>query len=117
MPQVENVPWPVGSPPQHIVHAFFYNIPGSQQQGRVEIALNAPLVANTPPGIVKVDAPIHADNIPTGLSHKLQQAGCTGAKMNGRSTGLLHSIEDASRIGLHKALVNAGAERANPTVK
>ena len=43
----------------------------SKQQRRIEVALNAALVANASPGFVQIKAPIDAHNIATRLGHRL----------------------------------------------
>ena len=99
----------IGSPLQYIVHAFLDDLPGSQQARRIEIALNTPLVANTRPGLVKLNTPIYADDVSPGLGHQLQQAGRAGAKVDRWSASALDRLKDALRIRLHKLLVGVGA--------
>ena len=52
---------------QHIAHPFLNDLPGSEQQCGIEIALDAALVADTRPGIIQVYAPIHANDIAAGF--------------------------------------------------
>ena len=76
------MPWTMLCLSQHIQHTLFHYIPRGQQERRIEVALDTPLVANPRPGIVERHAPIDADDIATRLSHQLQEAGGPGAKVD-----------------------------------
>src|SRR6185437_11699877 len=94
MPQVKDMPWPVACPPYNVLHALLNRLPGSQQQGGVEVALDAPLKADARPRLIKVNAPIDADDITASLGERLQQAGYIGTKMNRRRASGFHCLED-----------------------
>src|SRR5258707_13853060 len=94
MPKVEDVPGPVGCPAQHIMHTLLYNIPGSQQQRGVEIALNAVVETDTLPGSIKVDARGDADNMPTGLADRRDKACSAVTKVNGSGTEFPVAVYD-----------------------
>src|SRR5260370_12106728 len=90
MPQVEYMPGTIVGTTQDIQHTLLHNLPGRQQERRVKVALYTPVIADTRPGRVKINAPIAADNIATCFGHQFQETGCAGAKVNARKTGLFH---------------------------
>ena len=71
MSEVEYMSGAIGSPSQHIVHAFLNDLPGSQQARGVEVALNTTFIANTRPGLVKLNTPIYTDDVAACFGHQL----------------------------------------------
>ncbi len=71
MPEVEDVAGAITGTAQDIMHASLNGLPGCQQQRGVEVALDATVIADPCPCIVKVDAPIDTDYVTTSLGHQL----------------------------------------------
>src|SRR5947209_2611140 len=54
MPQVKDVAGAIIGAAQDVVHAFFDARPGGEQQGGVEVALDAPVTADARPCVIEV---------------------------------------------------------------
>src|SRR5258708_23788319 len=106
MPQVEYMPGTIVGTTQDIQHTLLHNLPGRQQERRVKVALYAPVIADTRPGRVKINAPIDADNIAACFGHQFQETGCAGAKRNGTSTSLFNRPAYPPRVRLHRTFVS-----------
>src|SRR6266487_5484201 len=72
MPKIKDMAWTIIRSLQDITDACFNSEPGSQHQCWIEVTLDAMLVANAFPGIVKVNSPVDADDIASCLSHRFQ---------------------------------------------
>src|SRR5579859_4101039 len=99
MAQVEDMAGTLFRSPQYVAHPLFDGFPGSKQQRRVEVALDAALIANARPGIIQVYAPIHADDVAASRGHQLEQAGRAGAEVDGGGARRFHSFKYALSIG------------------
>src|SRR5436853_7404736 len=70
MSKIEDMSGTLSCAPQDIVHALLDRIPGCQQERGIGVTLDATIISDTRPGIVKVDAPINAHNTSPCLSHQ-----------------------------------------------
>src|SRR5579884_4078116 len=83
----------------------------------IEIALDAEIVPDALPGIIQIHAPIDTDNRGAIPFHFVQQGGRASAEVDGWSAGLSNCLEDAAIVGLHKASIDARADRADPAIE
>src|SRR5207253_1180647 len=54
----------------HPTRAVFNEGPWPQQQGGIQVALDAAVVPDHAPGLAQVDPPIHPDHVAPGLTHQ-----------------------------------------------
>ena len=68
------------------------------------------------PGRIKIDPPVHADNIAAGSPERLEKSAGAGAEMddwNARS----HVCNGGVRMGENESLVVLGRQTAGPTIE
>src|SRR5262245_57940949 len=78
-----------------------------EQRHRVEVALDADVVANSFPGDVQVDAPVDTNYVPARSAHQLQQAGSARAEVNHRNTRR-DGVDHLTHMRQHEAFVVLG---------
>src|SRR5919202_1530459 len=63
MPKVENMTRPSCSTVENSARLGLDPLPGTQQSGRIEISLDAAVVAHLRPAAVELDAPVEPDHV------------------------------------------------------
>src|SRR5260370_31015208 len=81
VPEVEDVAGPPAGGLDDPASAVLDHGPGPEQQGGVEIALDAAVVSDHAPGLPQVDPPVDADHLAAGVAHPCKDAGRARAEM------------------------------------
>ena len=90
--EIEDVARAAGGAAQHVARAGEQAIARAEQQRRIEIALDAAVVADALPRLVERDPPVGADHVAAGLAHHVQDRAGGDAEMNRR-----HAAADGLR--------------------
>src|SRR5260370_35929041 len=75
VPEVEDVAGPPAGGLDDPASAVLDHGPGPEQQGGVEIALDAAVVSDHAPGLPQVDPPVEADHVAAGVAPQCKDAG------------------------------------------
>ena len=117
MAEVENVARPPLGLLQDALHPFRETIPWTEQQCRIEVALNGDIVPNSPPGVIQLHAPINADYVPPGFAHQLQQRCRPGPEVNHRNTQGAGLFQQRAGSRENIAAVIIRGEATHPTIE
>ena len=90
---------------------------GTEQERRVEIALDGVGRAELFPGDVDGEAPVDADDVAAGRGQVRENRGRPGAEMNGRDVGRFQGREDLGGMRAGELAVVLGRERPDPRVE
>src|SRR4029077_12100810 len=71
--EVEDVPRAAAGSAQDVARALAHEPGRTEQQGRLEVALNAAVMADARPRLVQVDAPVQRDYVGASASDRLEQ--------------------------------------------
>src|SRR6266545_579645 len=82
VPKVEYMTRPPSGAPEDIARLGLDSVPGREQHGRVQIALDAAVVADLGPAAVERDPPVEADHVAACLGHRLQQGRGAGPEVD-----------------------------------
>src|SRR5438309_8379089 len=77
----------------HPTRAVFNEGPWPQQQGGIQVALDAAVVPDHAPGLAQVDPPIHPNHVAPGLTHQWKDAGGSRPEMDRRRPSALQAGE------------------------
>src|SRR5438128_10461377 len=94
--EVEDVTRPTARPAEHVERRGLDALPRAEQDGGVEIALDAALGADLVPAAVELDPPVEADHVAAGGSHLREQRSRPGAEVDRRT---VDRGQDARRGG------------------
>src|SRR5260370_35885371 len=114
VPEVEDVAGPPAGGLDDPASAVLDQGPGPEQQGGVQIALDAAVVSDHAPGLPQVDPPVEADHVAAGVAQQCKDAGGAGAEMNRRPTCALQAGKNARHVGPDVAAGARGAEGTQP---
>jgi hypothetical protein len=89
----------------------------AEQQRRVQVALDAAVVADGGPALVERLPPVEADDVAAGLADLAQDGGGVDAEMDDRHAGVFQRVEDRSRVGQRELAVVVAPERPGPRVE
>src|SRR3989442_5506230 len=89
----------------------------SREACRVEIPLDALIIANPPPRRIDRDPPIDADDVPSSRREGLEEPRGPGTEMDARDPRLADFIEQAARERSNTRVVGPRTQRASPTVE
>ncbi len=117
MAEIENVPGAPAGAAKDVLGSGEQAIGWSEQERRVEIALDAPVVAHDRPGLVERDPPVDTDHVAAGLAHVAEERRRPDAEVNRGHAERAKGIEDARGVRLDELAVVARAERADPGVE
>src|SRR5207249_2188074 len=92
--EVENVAGPSAGALQHIVGGPEHAVERSEQQRRIEIALDAAIEPDALPRFVERRAPVGADDVAARAPQLAQNRPRADAEVNGRDTGRRDARED-----------------------
>jgi len=115
--EVEDVPGATGSLVEDLLGLASQVVTGSEERGRVEVALDGAIGADCRPGVGQCDTPVDADHIGTGGGEQGQEASRASAEEDDRDVERLERGDDALCPGQDSALVVEGAERTGPAVE
>lgn len=82
VPKVEDVAWPIARSTEDVTSTLSNSFERSEQGRWVEVALDAPVVADTCPRLVQGDAPVNAEEVSSRTGHPLQKGGCPGPEVD-----------------------------------
>ena len=101
----------VGGATKDVAGALGDDGKGGEEEGRVEVALDADVVADARPGVVERDAPVDADQVGPGARDQVEEGGGAGAEVDRRrqTAQLGH---DPSGVGQDGLGVRSGAEQS-----
>ena len=99
---------------EHVERRRLDPLPRPEQDGAVEVALHAAVVADLLPAPVERDPPVEPDHVAARVAHLLEQRRRAGAEVDRRA---VDRGEDARRVRLHELLVVRRRERADPRVE
>src|SRR5260370_42530008 len=86
VPEVEDVAGPPAGGLDDPASAVLDHGPGPEQQGGVQIALDAAVVSDHAPGLPQVDPPVEADHVAAGGAQPCKDAGGAGGGKNRQGT-------------------------------
>ena len=117
VPQVEDVPRASARAFEHIVGAGENAFERPEQPGRIEVALNGPVVPDPIPRVVQRDAPVSANDAAARLANLAQDRARADAEMDRWHVVGSERVEDAAGMGQDEFAVVAGIQRADPRVE
>ena len=112
--EVEDVARPAGRAREHVERRRLDPLPRPEEDGAVEVALHAAVVADLLPAPVERDPPVEPDHVAARVAHLLEQRRRAGAEVDRRA---VDRGEDARRVRLHELLVVLRRERSDPRVE
>ena len=99
-----------------VVHLLAHAGHGPEQCRRIEIALDAAVVADAIPGFVDRNPPVRANHVAAGFAHDVQHHRRAGAEVD-RGRPAADDLEDPARVGERELPVVGGTERTDPRVE
>src|SRR5947209_172825 len=115
--QVEDMAGTVSDSAQDVLRGGPPCIGRSKEGCRVEIPLDALIIANPPPCRVDRDPPIDADHVPSSRREGFEDPRGPGAERDARAPRLADFIEQAARERGHARVVVPRAQCTGPTVE
>ena len=103
-----------GGAAEDVERARLDPLPRPEQHGRVEVALDAAVVADLGPGAVELDPPVDADHVAAGRRHPGENPRRRGAEVD---RGHVEGGQDAPRVRRHELVVVGRREHAHPRVE
>src|SRR5712691_13028132 len=83
--EVEDVAWASGCTQEHLARPLNHTLGRAEQHRRVEVALDAAIVADALPARVEVDAPVERDDVRSRGCDQFEQARGRGPKVDPRN--------------------------------
>ncbi len=117
MPQVEHVPLGRASPGDHVPGTLFDNLPGSEQDRRVKVALQRLPRFDAPDGLVKRDTPVDPDHVGADLPHQPEQLAGADPEVNARYASRPERGENPAGMRQYGVPVVVRADRADPRIE
>src|SRR5438270_10875270 len=81
VPEIENMSRSAAGGFHHASGAVLDNRPRAKQERRIEVALDAPVVAHHPPGVAKIHPPVDADAVTPRVFAQGQHPGGAGREV------------------------------------
>src|SRR5204863_3004187 len=103
--EVEDVAGPAAGPPQHVARALADQIRRTEEDRRLEVALDAAVAADARPRLVELNAPVDRDQVGTRARDGFEQMRSIGAEVDARHPRRAQRVEDALRVARHPGLV------------
>ncbi len=117
MAEVEDVARPAAGPPEDVLHLAVALGGGREQRGRVEVALDRAGLAAAAPRLIERNAPVDADDIPTGAGEILQEGRRARAEVNDRNAPFGGERQRLPAVGQDEAAVVLRRQAAHPAVE
>src|SRR3954453_14371113 len=108
---------PGASPFQQFVNTHFEFGKRCKQGGRIHVSLDSGAIADVHPGLVDIDAPVHAHDVPTRCMQFAEEAGSTGSKVDYRSPCGAYALDQCARVRRDEADIVIGSECAHPAIE
>src|SRR5688500_284153 len=115
--EIENMPWPAARAFEDAVRGCEHAVERREQQRRIEIALDRPIVTNPFPRIVERNAPVGADDVAARFAQILQDICCARSEMDRGYAGAPNRIEDLPGVRQHELAIVGRVESASPRVE
>src|ERR1051325_3694279 len=104
MPQVEDVAAATTGAAQHVAGPRANQVGGTEQHGRVEVALD-PQPDDPAPSLVEWHAPVERNDVWSGFRYRLEQARGVGAEVDARHAQGFERGEDGARVAQNTRFV------------
>ena len=114
MAEVEDVARAAAGSVEDVVGGGLDALPRAEQDGRVEVPLDAALRADGEPALVERDAPVEADRVAARGGHRAEQVRRPGAEVDRRH---VDGGEHPRRVRGDELLVVGDREHADPRVE
>src|SRR5919198_1797121 len=92
--QVEDVARAASGAAKDVLRGRLHALPWAEEDRRVEVALDAPVLADLRPAAVERDAPVEADHVAARVAHRSQQVRGARAEVD---RGRAHRAQDPGR--------------------